>query len=358
MNKGISCLLGLLMLGCSPCIKVTRITDTVKPAPGKGYLYALPATELIVSLECTRTTYTQGPYSKFAMKYLGINVPGDSVRWTIRDVKAEPVTVADPDYYFVMTHNRRFSMAGLDQLLKSGLIIEPLAAAHPTPMLMNAALPEPMLSAAPGDEENNYEEVTDTLYKVILKDSLYVKMPVYKKRLVMKGTDVKAHEAADLISRIRERRIVLVTTDEEELPDGRSLEVVLKELNEMEAKYVGMFTGRKIEQSCTHTFRIVPAFRKGTDSIAVCSFSETDGVTENPESEEIRITLQVLSGKNDSIPVAFSLPDNQSVKNAVICRLPAKAKLQILKGDEVLREMIIPVSFGEQMVPVSARSLR
>ena len=92
----------------------------------------------------------------------------------------------------------------------------------------------------------------------MLRDSVYVRIPIIKSKSELKTMRDKAREAADVILKIRQRRIDIVSSDEETLPEEKSYKLALSEMKTIEEEYLTLFNGKEVNQQFTSWFSITP----------------------------------------------------------------------------------------------------
>ncbi|MCK4701338.1 MAG: DUF4831 family protein, partial [Bacteroidales bacterium] len=82
---------------------VVPLGDRSSISPG-SIIYSLPQTTFHIEVTAKKTVYKQGPYFRYAEKYMGITekFPGNSVKWTINDINISSYEEIDPDHYYVI----------------------------------------------------------------------------------------------------------------------------------------------------------------------------------------------------------------------------------------------------------------
>ena len=66
----------------------------------------------------------------------------------------------------------------------------------------------------------NYEERSETMYKTLVTDTSFVRVPVQRTVVEQKSFAMKAEEAADFLLELRARRFEMLTGEYEVYPDG------------------------------------------------------------------------------------------------------------------------------------------
>ena len=81
---------------------VNRLEKGQTPPDGV-VIYSLPMTSIHLSVEAVCETYTPGPYSKWAKKYLGIDVPQEaSTSYTLSNIRMTPYLEADRSCSYIV----------------------------------------------------------------------------------------------------------------------------------------------------------------------------------------------------------------------------------------------------------------
>jgi len=337
-------------------INVTNIKST-NSLEDNAAIYALPKTILNITAEARRTTIIPGPFYKYADKYLGIqDVPEREItEWDISDIKIDIYQEADPEYFFSVSNKRinNFSRM-LSGLAEDSLIL------YPNQLFKKHSFPEPDtsynnkihytdLSVKPNLQINS-----DTTYKSVFKDSIYVKMPVIKQQLVRKSPEEKAEEAANYIIKIRKRKFKLLSGQYDYMPEGEALAVAVKELDKLENEYLSLFTGKRYIDYYKKTFQYIPDNTRKISKEILCRFSGTEGFI---DSKEARGKLVIIEIKDMDKTIYFEkidIPDTEVVTGSyVLARLPDLADIRVLIGDRILNVTKLPVFQYGSIVPYS-----
>jgi hypothetical protein len=322
-------------------------------------IYALPMTILNITAEAQRTTVIPGPFYKYADKYLGIqNVPESKItKWDISGIRIDIYQEADPEHFYAVSNK---SIKNLKNLL-SGLAADSLIL-YPdrfftkhsytgTDTTDNYRIHYRDLSV-----KRNFHMSDDTTYKSILRDSVYVKIPVIKQQLVRKSIEEKAEEAADYIIKIRKRKFKLLSGQYDYMPEGEALEVAVKEMEKLEDEYLSLFTGKKYIDSFYKTFQYLPDNTRKMSKEVLCRFSAAEGFIDSREARGKPVIIEIKDMDKTIYFEKTDTPDTGILEgNYVPVRLPDLAEIRILKGDEILNETRVPVFQYGSIVPFSSR---
>ncbi|NJK94611.1 MAG: DUF4831 family protein [Bacteroidales bacterium] len=236
----------LIFFSCTPYNKIDVARSSATGGGPQTIIYSLPKTRIDINIQVTRTTTKAGPYAAYAEKYLTLkDVPvSDSETYEISNISIAPVNEPDPEQFYAITF--KTYPANLDRLFamtNQGLMLDlqnnwkGVSREIPSSQ-KEIAFPRSIY-------EPNIEEKTDTFYKTILTDASFVKVPIYKKSMDIKKEEDKAKDMADLILKLRKRRLKLMMGDYDYHPDGGALKVIVEELGKQEEELMSHFTGIK-----------------------------------------------------------------------------------------------------------------
>ncbi|MGC9341859.1 MAG: DUF4831 family protein, partial [Bacteroidales bacterium] len=207
--------------------------------------------------------------------------------------------------------------------------------------------------------KRNLTEVTDTLYKTIISDSSYVRVPVLRKQREAKTIEQKAEEAANFIIKIRKRRFKLLAGQYEIFPEGRALAISVDELDKLEKEYLELFIGKRIKQTFRRSFVITPESLKSEQNFVVARFSPFTGVVDAEGSSETPLNLEVAPlGKLKSL--GTTIQPYQTAENTLIYRIPDLADVTLSIQSEVLYQGRMQIyQAGEKVgYPVSLKTVK
>jgi hypothetical protein len=189
---------------------------------------------------------------------------------------------------------------------------------------------------------------SDTLYKTILTDSTFIKVPVLKEQLIVRTIDEKAQEAADLIFKLRKRRFHMISANYDIMPQGVAMEHALKELDELEAEYLSLFIGKQYTGHETLTFYHTPDPAVESGQVDLFQLSRSNGIVSSRTSDSETVSLSILSESKTAVLKDFNGSKPGSVlSNALYYRVPDMADVKLYRGTKILIHDRIPVyQFG------------
>ena len=199
--------------------------------------------------------------------------------------------------------------------------------------------------------KKNLRETTDTLYKTMITDSSYVRIPVVRKQKEAKTIEQKAEEAANFIIKIRKRRFKLLAGEYDVFPEGNALAISMKELDKLEKEYIELFLGKIVKQQYTRSFVIVPDASPEKRSVVIANFSEQIGLTDknSKTGSEIIIEIQPLNKVRQLRASGATYPDPR-LQNNLYYRVPDLADIRVRVASDILYESRVSIWQAGAMV--------
>jgi len=341
MNKILVIILVFFLASCMET-KELEISSGAKISDN-SIVYALPQTNLVITIEATKTITKKGIYAEFADKYLHIkNVPtGDSQKWTITNTKIDTQMDADPLSYYTVTY--KTYPDNLDKLFsisEKGIILD-FANSWKSIIKKNLNNEKSDSIFDPELVKPVSEEKIDTFYKNIITDSTFRRIPIIKKQILAKTIEDEANETANLILKIRKSRIKLIRGKLDYPPDGEALKVNLEELNKLENMYLSMFCGMKFQEKRTYTYYVTP--KKDQLTADLCYFSADKGIQTQPLPGNRLLTLQL--NKLSEVNSPNVIPGKKL--NILYFRVPLTVNAVLKLSNDILVSKILQVyQFG------------
>jgi hypothetical protein len=290
-----------------------------------GLIYTLPNTVINMEVETRRIQETPGIYFQYAERYLGLTdvCQTESVRYEI--VGFRLTTQAVPDLKKTYLIN-----AGKGKNL-------PVIERTPEGFLKSINAPK---ESCPAIENTSKREIASTP-----KTWETLASSIFTKEMQQASSTAKMAElAAAQLYTIRDTRFNLLTQDLDKTPsDGHSYEIVLSELNRMEAYYLELFKGKQTESTETVSFHFLP--EKETQDI-LFRFSQLKGILDksNLGGSPIYLDLKKIPTISESAKVNISAKKGYSL---YYCQ-PGKAQINISDENKTVlfsKEVILP-QFG------------
>lgn len=327
-------------------LKVAPLGDEV-PETTEQYLYALPRTVLKVELTYQEIRHIPGPFREYAERYLGIDqvISSNSSQWQVLDVEVSSHAELDPGMVFhVNVLEGEFDASHLDPLLEKGIIFDGsnlVKAEAKSPGLGSRVIKDYVTYKDLGIE-SNFQERTETMYKTIVTDTSFVEVPVNRTITEKKSPATKAKEAADFILELRTRRFELLTGEYESYPQGVAMQATLEKLDELEASYLTLFTGKTFGRTSKMAWFIVPEAGSSTSSYRLGMFSEVLGFVPEDlmEGSPLAVIIDPL-GQTRDMASYYNGSSYTSGNNELLIRLPDVVELKVQFGDQELSKQRI-----------------
>jgi len=336
-------------------ITVQKVSPESTIANKQGVFYALPLTVIKVDVVVKKTEFYSGPYADYANKYLDLEgvITSDYNEYFIEDIKMGSLAVPDPDnYYFAEIDEKlvKEDKAIILSLTQSGLIVG-----------LNGSVTDEEFNefrdksiSSSGEEydlfsyfaETNLYETFDTIIKRVVVDTVTVEKVYLDQKWVEKTDEQKAVEAANMVSKIRESRVNLLTGYQEVAYEGTSLIYMDQELKKLEKEYLSLFTGISIEKKLTYSFTVIPDPVEQPVRIPVFVFSDRTGVKDINASggERIYVTIERTGDMDTLNSLNNSREGTEKSEHGFYYRIPLSARITLQIDNDLKLEKLIPIS--------------
>jgi len=344
MKKLIYCLAGAILLaGCATTeplqLRVTPLGQ--EPLKVKDqFVYALPQTVLKVELTLREIRSVPGPYWEYAEKYLGLKevVKAKSSRWNLWDVAIGQHQELDPNHFYsINVLEGEMDGKSLLPFLEKGIVMSGTETIHESIKGngLQSTSRDNFVRYEDMGVRNNFEERTETMYKTIVTDTAFVEVPVQRTVVQQKSSATKAREAADFLLELRTRRFEMLTGEYEVYPDGEAMGASIQKLDQMEASYLSLFTGKTITRVLKRTWFIVPEPGVDPSRYSLDFFSNNLGFVPEQlnEGKALDLLIEPL-GKTIKLGGYFSAGSVPA--NAILYRIPDLAELKVMLGEQSL----------------------
>jgi len=340
----------VLTTGCfiiKPSVQTIHLQDTVLTEPS-GIIYALPQTVLEIKAEMLEIKTYRGPYYRFAEKYLGITgVPEENKsEWFVKSVILTSFSETDPDQYYLITPiSRTFEPENIMYLSDEGLIMDlkKLDAFAVESKKTDLFHKTPGIVYTSPAVTRNLEHSTDTLYKTILTDTSYIRIPVLKNEMIIKTIDERAEETADFIIEIRNGIFELLTGQNDFYPEGSALEFGVGRLDELEEEYLSLFIGKTIEIPHTFDFWYIPRAGETFENIELFEYSDKSGIKREITGSGKVVNLLIRKvNKTGPLDEHLNMLPEENTKR-IYYRIPDIAEVEIQDGGKPVFDERIPV---------------
>ncbi len=307
-----------LMALCLTKVNAQYVTTHAKTAMAgqqRGIYYSLPRTVIQLDFIIEEVELLEGPYSDYVY-LVGAEdyVMGDSKEYRLVDVVMSTYAEADPNAtFFVAMTPKKGETAGF-YLNKKGILEGVGIAPQAIQELPQNPLPESLMKSQSREFKYQYGSGA------------------------VKGIDQQARSAAEMIERIRDEKIKLVTGFQETAFTLDTYRQMYADLDEMENEYLSLFIGKKIAKRTVKTAYVT--LSKEVPSQTIGKFSPAKGFTTDVTGAGSLITLQAISLNttgNINQPSASAV-ESISHENKLFYRIPETASVKVTLGNEVLVE--------------------
>lgn len=308
--------------------------------------YCLPKVVYAVTVELECVRQIPGPYYPYAEKQLGIipEITSYKEQWKIKNIKVKPTYLPDESAMYAMTATGDYHAVMLS-LSPEGFLAG--VSAGPLAMGMKEFEMDYTPQTVTGEQEVDITKLNtfNPLKEVLDSNYIYQEIDGVMKRIwdpivryVSKTEDDNMTEAVKEIFRIRSERTKLVAA-ENEVPDGKSLEVILKEFDRMERDYLSLFLGKEEKQTIVRTFTCTP--EKAGEPVVAFRFSESQGFADR---KNVSATAYSIVADHLMIPAQKEVLTTEQTQSVIYYRVPAIATVRLMKLGEELQSFrdIVP----------------
>lgn len=331
---------------------VPFMASAQKKSDPQGHLtYSLPSTVIMLEVEAVQENFYAGPYAKYAEKYLGIKArQKDESTIHLTEVRMIPLVEADQSRRYSINFEKGQVEAEFLKLSSQGLVSFADAKYGDAPQWR-------FPKSGQGDfsergVSSNLTSESATLY--------YNGGAVKQNMLVGKTTEQKAAESAEMILKLREQRLQIVTGDTDATYSGEAMGAAIAELTRLEQEHMMLFTGYSESQVQKMRFEVVPSAEQENQMYVAFRLSDTDGLVPADKVTGKPVIMQI-------IPQEFMVPEasvvNEKGKKKTVSevlayyRIPAVCTVKLMDGAELLLQSRMPIyQLGqESSLPVNVK---
>lgn len=347
-------------------VNVIRIAPGAKKPVRDGFVYALPQTAIKVTIAVKETELVKGPYAEYADEYLGLKNPvmANGREYELLDIQIEGVAQPDPSQFYFVEVNEKTSKEDRNLIfsLADNGVLKAVNAGVSTlnePSTRNTEVKAFLTpSLFPYATSPSQFQKTDTIIRIVTVDTSTVKKRYFKTSFDEKPSEQKAREAADMVARLREGLVNLLTGFQEISYDPNTLRYMTENVKNLREEYVSMFKGLRLEKVQTYTFLVVPEEDKSSMAVTVCKFSKEAGITEQADARARDITLTF---KRDGTTSSLSgyVPRAGTGESPVLYyRIPESAQVVVKYQNQLFADAILPVSQFGIVIPMPLQRAR
>jgi hypothetical protein len=335
-------------------INVFHIDNNTSATGKEGVFYSLPRTVIRIDVEIDRIENYKGPFSEYALKYLGLKnvIMENSIEYKITGFKVTTSQQPDPEqYYFLeipgkLSKNKR---AGLLSLTESGLILgtipEKIDTLGREEKIINKE--EPGLASEKDifpeifkySADVNFFEKVDTIIRKVNIDTMTMERQYLKRTILEKSPEQKAKEASDYIVKIKDNRFNLISGFQEVNYNRETLEYMDTQLKQMEEEYMKLFTGISIHKTLTFSFYYTPSPNQVNTEVPIFKYMKSKGMMELDEPGGKIVTIKVQrSGTTSSVASYLKRKTENTKVHGFYYRIPELARVTVKMGENMTEE--------------------
>ncbi|MCF8227072.1 MAG: DUF4831 family protein [Bacteroidales bacterium] len=300
-------------------------------------VYTLPRTTLKVTVQYQHELFIPGPYADYAQRLLGIEdvQKNREESFTVKDVVIS--RFVEPDLEKVFSLNMIQGEVNDDFLHwadNNDLIIREN---------YNSEIPIKVYSSGKGSTGILYKDVTmesnmemkkETIYKTIITDTSFVRVPVTTEQMEMKTIGKKAEEAAKLILEIRSDKYYVAAGLIDPFPDNFDMKTSLEGLDQLEEAYLSLFIGKSFAESFVKEYLVSPEGLSESESYELDMFNFQKGITED-EGEPLMLEI-VPQGNATSYRNLLPQEPEEDSYNRFYFRIPEVCNVSVYLSEQVL----------------------
>lgn len=292
-----------------------------------GLTYSLPKTMLKVTLEAEVTVRKPGEFYRYAPKYLNVSDPitKESHSVSLKQAIISSYGIQDPEETYSVQFKSGYPVyVALDQ---AGL-----------PLAINT------------EEAARTEEIT--LPEAVKAKPTPLETPaarqvISEEMLQSQSTAKRAELAAQAIFALRQTRSDLISGQADNMPpDGKSLQLMLDNLQAQEEALTAMFLGTTSVSTQVESFIVNPDALVDNDKarIPVARLSAVEGIVDREDLSGSPVYLDLSVVSRGEMPVNDKGQTLSFPKNGIPYRIPGEMQATVTYEGETYASRLIPAS--------------
>jgi len=320
-----STLIATLLLTGSLQAQVISLPLSETTTPLDGLLYALPKTQLDITVTVRRTKQTPGPYALYAERYLGINevIQSEQISHELVKITANPVAVPDTKLRYVIMPDPKAKEAPTISLSPEGFLLGcnvDIQACH--------AGCQPANRPKKSTETPEYQAKASSTFTRDMQQAT--------------STAKLAELAAAQLFNLRETRLSLLHQETEHTPaDGASYKLLLAEINRMETYYLELFTGSTETVETQHRLTFEP---KKEEEVVLCRFNRQQGLVDKNDLSGEPVLINVSNTYAPALESVKRSIDKKAKPVGLYYRMPALTTINIADDQRVYWKNTVQVA--------------
>ncbi len=314
-----------------------------KGADPQSYLtYSLPMTTVTLDVEAVQEKFYAGPYAKYAEKYLGIKPrQNDETTFQLTEIKMTPYVEADQSRRYSLNVKKGNIDATFLKLSSAGLISFADANFGDESIWRFPTKTQGDFSSK-GVTSNLTSEST-TLYRNEKKESAYNKVSVQQDMIVEKNPEKRAAETADMILKIRQQRLQIVTGDTDATYSGEAMGAAIAELTRLEQEYMTLFVGYSEYQTQRMRFEVIPDASRESQMYIAFRLSDNGGLVAAENLSGRPVVMEIVPQEFAEPEVTAALDEKSAKPVEAFYRIPANCTVKLIDSGNVIMQTRFPI---------------
>ena len=311
------------------------------------FFYTLPKTAFKVEVVVTKVTNIKGLYADYAEKMLGITnyCTENTISYELKKISVTPFTVPDETLQFVV----ELSPAQMQNNFLSSLYSNNTAQFHVSSKFEQShadILPDFFKNYADAMIQQSYETYTET--KII--DGVVTQVPVTQTKITTKTLSQQAQEIVGFIEKIRDDRYAILSFSQETTLTKDAFEYIVNQLNELEKKYLELFTGITVFEDIRETLVVYPDSE--STLLPICSVTPSKGFNTsmsntNAYNYYLKCTPQITSDLQTHFHAVLATKSKYKKNSGYSIRKAVPAFVSLVQGNKEELLGIFPIyQFG------------
>lgn len=313
-----------------------------KNSDPQGFVtYSLPSTTITLDVEAVQEVFHAGPYAKYAEKYLGIKArQKDETTFQLTQIRMSPLLEADQSRRYSLNVKKGDIDATFLKLSASGLV-----------SFADANFGDESVWRFPTDVKGDFSDKgvssnltseSTTLYKNSKSESEYNKIAIQQNMVVEKSVEQKAAETAEMILRLREQRLQIVTGDTDATYSGEAMGAAINEITRLEKEYMTLFVGYSDLQTQKMRFDVVPQSGLENQMYVAFRLSDSAGLVPADNLSGKPIVMEIVTQEFADPAMSAEMLKNRKDVEAYY-RIPAICTVKLMDGTNLLLQSRMPV---------------
>lgn len=310
--------------------------------PQGSLTYCLPSTTISLEVTALQENFYAGPYAEFAEKYLGIKARiSDASSFRITDIRLTPYVEADLNArYSIMTDKGQVDASFLK--LSSFGLVSFADATVDRQTSWRFPLPSSGDFSGKGVTSNLTSEAT-VLFKNDKKSASYNKVSVQQNMIVAKTLEQKAAETAEMILKLRQQRLQIVTGDTDATYSGEAMGAAVEELTRLEEEYMTLFLGYTETRSQKMNFDVTPEAGRENQRYRAFRISDTVGLLPADNLSGKPVFIEFIPQEIKELEEPRKVDPKKKPAVVAYYRIPAVCTVKLFEGADLLLQTRVSV---------------